>query len=117
MTMAVCGNGVEESGEGCDDGNEVEEDGCPSAAVDAMYEENIRVFGRVIMAGARSVMTADELPEEEADMLGLSLVGALAYAAMHWMQDGYRLSVEQMVKNAVRIIGGTALGIQQSRGN
>jgi hypothetical protein len=35
---------------------------------------------------------------------------------MHWMQDGYRLSVEQMVRNAVRIIGGTALGIQQSRG-
>ena len=33
-----------------------------SAAVDAMYEENIRVFGRVIMAGARSVMTADDLP-------------------------------------------------------
>lgn len=88
-----------------------------SPAVDALYEENIRVFGRVIMAGARSVMTADDLPEEEADMLGLSLVGALAYAAMHWMQDGYRLSVDQMVRNAVRVIGGTALGIQQSRGN
>ncbi|RZU38561.1 TetR family transcriptional regulator [Fluviicoccus keumensis] len=87
-----------------------------SAAVDAMYQENIRVFGRMIMGGARAVLVDDDLPEEEADMLGLSLVGALAYAAMHWMQGGYRLSVDQMVSNAVRIIGGTALGIQQSRG-
>ncbi|HEX5276762.1 MAG TPA: TetR/AcrR family transcriptional regulator [Fluviicoccus sp.] len=86
-----------------------------SAAVDAMYQENIRIFGRMIMGGARAVLVDDDLPEEEADMLGLSLVGALAYAAMHWMQDGYRLSVEQMVSNAVRIIGGTALGIQQSQ--
>ena len=32
VTPAVCGNGVEEDGEGCDDGNDVEEDGCPSGA-------------------------------------------------------------------------------------
>jgi cysteine-rich repeat protein len=32
-TPAVCGNGTVEAGEGCDDGNEVEEDGCPSGAV------------------------------------------------------------------------------------
>jgi len=84
-----------------------------SPAVDAMYQDNIRVFGRMIMAGANSVMGGDALPDEEADMLGLSLVGALAYAAMHWMLDGYRLSVEQMVRNAVRVMSGVAAGLQR----
>jgi cysteine-rich repeat protein len=33
VTKTECGNGVQEVGEGCDDGNDVEEDGCPSGAV------------------------------------------------------------------------------------
>lgn len=35
-TMVVegrCGDGVQDEGEGCDDGNEVDEDVCPSGAV------------------------------------------------------------------------------------
>ncbi|MDO8330630.1 MAG: TetR/AcrR family transcriptional regulator [Fluviicoccus sp.] len=84
-----------------------------SPAVDAVYQENIRVFGRMIIGGAGPVVTAAGLPEEQLDMLGLSLVGALAYAAMHWMLDGYRLTLDQMVENAVRIIGGMVAGLPQ----
>ena len=65
---------------------------------------------------AASVLTAAGLPEAQLEMLGLSLVGALAYAAMHWMQGGYRLTLEQMVDNAVRIIGGTAAGVGRPNG-
>lgn len=37
----VCGDGVLDEGEGCDDGNDVDEDGCPSGAVGGCAAEGV----------------------------------------------------------------------------
>ena len=77
-----------------------------SPAVDAMYLENTRQFAQLIVVGARARVDQRAVSDAEAEMLAVSLVGSLAYAALHWMRRGYPLSVEQMVQNAMRLMRG-----------
>lgn len=63
-------------------------------------------FAQLIVLGARARVDERTVSDAEAEMLAVSLVGSLAYAGLHWMRRGYPLSVEQMVRNAMRLMRG-----------
>lgn len=66
---AVCGNGIREAGEQCDDGNTTNLDGCSSTC---QFEQDLRVTSLVMQSGTDSVCTANRLFGSAFTSLGLS---------------------------------------------
>src|SRR5438128_3160947 len=94
---AVCGNGILEPGEQCDDGNRQNLDGCDSRC---RFEENLRMNTLAIQFGADSFCTAN--------VLGGS-IGSRA-------QQGVQTELSANVTAGVLTMGFTALGIADLTG-
>ena len=86
-----------------------------SPAVDAVWTENTRAYGLLMIERFRLADGALKLPRAEAEMIGFSLAGALSFAAIHWMRSGYRQSLANMVDGGLRILAGTASQLRSPR--
>lgn len=77
-----------------------------SPEVEQLYHGYIMSFCELILELARHVHPHWQLDEEEALMLGMSLVGAMRQAATHWLRSGYAISKATVVAAAVRLVIG-----------
>lgn len=79
-----------------------------SPAVDQMYYKATRRFGSLIIGTVTSFGEMKPLPKADADLLGLTLAGAVSIAGTHWARSGYKHSMERMVESTLLIVVGTA---------
>jgi cysteine-rich repeat protein len=94
---AVCGNGILEAGEQCDDGNTANLDGCDSHC---HLEENLRANALVIQFGTDSFCTAN------------ALGGAIGSRA----QQGVQTELSANVASGLLTLGFAALGLTDLTG-
>ncbi len=79
-----------------------------SPLVDVTHLKNADSFGRLMMNAMATEETINHFSQDELDVLGFSLAGALTFAAIHWMKGGYRIPIDQMIENGFTILIGTA---------
>jgi AcrR family transcriptional regulator len=86
-----------------------------SPAVDAVWTENTREFGLLLIERFRLADGGVKLPKGEMEMIGFSLAGSLSFAAIHWMRSGYRQSLANMIDGGLRILAGTAAQLRVAK--
>ena len=77
-----------------------------SPEVEQLYHGYIMSFSDLILELARYVYPQWQLDDEEALMLGMSLVGAMRQAATHWLRSDYAIAKGTVVRAAVRLVMG-----------
>lgn len=77
-----------------------------SPAIDALYMSNIRRFAQLLIGLARSLVPNWSVPEDEADILGVALIGAISQSAMHWLLGDYRTPRRTLVTATRKLVGG-----------
>ena len=77
-----------------------------SPEVEQLYHGYIMSFSELILELARHVHPHWQLEDDEALMLGMSLVGAMRQAATHWLRSDYAIPKATVVRAAVRLVVG-----------
>ncbi len=82
-----------------------------SARVDGVYTRTIERFAALVVAFARQRFAAVDVPEAEARMLGIALIGAVSQPVTHWLLGGYREDRATMVAATSRVFRGVILAL------
>ncbi len=77
-----------------------------SPEVEQLYHGYIMSFAELMISLAQQVHPHWRLPEDEAIILGMSVVGAMRQSGTHWLRSGYRIPRETVVKAALRLLMG-----------
>lgn len=84
-----------------------------SKDTDAHYLSYIRRFALLLMSVARSMHPHWRISDDEAEMLGMGLVGAMRQMSVNWLLSDYAASCETLVSSGRRLIMGLVLQLQQ----
>lgn len=84
-----------------------------SEETDTHYLGYIRRFAQLLMAVARRVHPHWQISDEDAELLGLGLVGAMRQMSVGWLLSGYAASRDTLVRSGSRLIMGLVLQLQQ----
>ncbi|MGH8692651.1 MAG: hypothetical protein ACREVM_00240, partial [Burkholderiales bacterium] len=84
-----------------------------SPTVDAASIENTRASGQFLMDFLHSVSPQMSLSKAEKELIGVSLAGALTFAALQWMTSGYKLPIDNVIKSCMSIALGTASALKK----
>ena len=84
-----------------------------SKETDAHYLGYIRRFALLLMSVARNVHPHWRISDDEAEMLGMGLVGAMRQMSVNWLLSDYAASRETLVSSGRRLIMGLVLQLQQ----
>jgi len=83
-----------------------------SPKVDALYGRYMREFGLLTLRAMSSEEGMRSLGKRDADILAVTLAGALSAAAAYWMRTQYRDPIGRMIANTAKVLMGTALQLQ-----
>lgn len=88
-----------------------------SSDSDTLYLGYIRLFANLLISVARTVHPHWQLNDDEAELLGTGLAGAMRQMSTSWLQGGYSLSRSTLVNNGSRIIMGLVGQLQSEAGS
>ncbi|MCG8670899.1 MAG: TetR/AcrR family transcriptional regulator [Pseudomonadales bacterium] len=77
-----------------------------SEAVDKLYNERMLVLADMFLALTRRVYPDFSISDEEGQLLGTSILGAMRQAVIHWFIQGYELKRETMVNTSAKLFLG-----------
>lgn len=77
-----------------------------SPRIDALYTRRIQQFAELLLLLAKGLLPRWPLPDEEARITGISLVGAISQSALHWLLEDYRAPRAVLVRANGRLIRG-----------
>lgn len=81
-----------------------------SPAIDALYISRIQQFAQLLINLARSLVPDWAVSDDEADVLGVALIGAISQSAMHWLLSDYRTPRQTLV-NATHKLMTAVVGV------
>ena len=84
-----------------------------SARIDEMYTRRVQQFADLILALAKGLLTHWPLPEDEARVSGIAVVGAISQSALHWLLEDYRTPRAVLVSANERLIRGLIAALPQ----
>ncbi|WP_430461294.1 TetR/AcrR family transcriptional regulator [Thalassolituus sp. LLYu03] len=84
-----------------------------SEDTNAHYLNYIRRFALLLMAVARGIHPHWRIADDEAEMLGMGLVGAMRQMSVNWLLSGHAANRETLVRSGQRLIMGLVLQLQQ----
>jgi AcrR family transcriptional regulator len=88
-----------------------------SPRIDTLYTSRVRQFANLFLAIALSLLPAWKVPDEEAEILAIAVVGAISQSALHWLLSDYRASRRTLVAATSTLIRGVVLAIAAQAGN
>lgn len=77
-----------------------------STAIDALYLSRIRQFATLLLNLAKALTPDWKVSEEEADILGVAIIGAISQSAMHWLLSDYRTPRQTLVAATRKLVTG-----------
>lgn len=77
-----------------------------SPEVDALYNANIMRFAQLLMNLGRQLYPDWEISDDEREMVGIALIGAIRQTTITWILGGYRQKRQTLVAATARIFKG-----------
>lgn len=86
-----------------------------SPEVDQLYNQYIRSFARILNALADFAFPGWAATQDEREVIGISLVGALRQSTTNWLMSDYRIPRAIMVEGSMVLFQGVMLRIDAQR--
>ncbi|MDX1451627.1 MAG: hypothetical protein R3183_03640 [Oleiphilaceae bacterium] len=86
-----------------------------SPAVDQLYHAYIRSFGRIFNSLADRAFPNWKADQQQREVLGISLVGALRQSTTHWLMNEYRTPRAVMVEASITLFKGLMTVIETAQ--
>ncbi|OUS28219.1 hypothetical protein A9Q99_11830 [Gammaproteobacteria bacterium 45_16_T64] len=77
-----------------------------SPDVDELYHGYILGFAELILWMTRQLYPDVDLPDDEIEVIGISIVGAMRQSATHWLRGGYAIERQTMVEATAKLFVG-----------
>lgn len=77
-----------------------------SPRIDAAYHGRIQQFAGLILTLSRTLFPRWQVPDDEAEVLAIALIGAISQSAMHWLLTDYRTPRPVLVRASARVLAG-----------
>ncbi len=86
-----------------------------SEEVNDLYNRYIQSFARILNEMARHVFPDWQISEDERNVIGISLVGALRQSATYWTQTNYESDRDTMVRGTMRLFQGIIQSVRMEQ--
>ena len=84
-----------------------------SPAIDALYIRRIQQFAKLLLDLAKALVPGWKVPEDEADILGVAIIGAISQSAMHWLLSDYRTPRRTLVSAMSKLVTGVVAALSR----
>ena len=77
-----------------------------SPTIDALYISRIQQFAKLLLNLAKALLPGWKVSEDEAEILGVALIGAISQSALHWLLNNYRTPRQTLVAATSKLVTG-----------